>query len=40
MEQMPKQAPRGTDKKPEIVTRWDGIPRAGFVAIAILLEVE
>jgi hypothetical protein len=40
MEQMPKQAPRGTDKKPEIVTRWDAVPRAGFGAIAILLEAD
>jgi hypothetical protein len=35
MEQMPKQAPRGTDKKPKIVTRWDVVPRAGFGVIAI-----
>jgi hypothetical protein len=39
-EQMAKQAPRGTDKKPGIVTRWDGVPRAGFGAIAILLEAD
>jgi hypothetical protein len=32
MEQMPKQAPRGTDKRPKIVTRWDAVPRAGFGA--------
>jgi hypothetical protein len=40
MEQMPKQAPRGTDKMPEIVTRWDAIPGAGFAGIAILLEAD
>jgi len=40
MEQMPRQAPRGTDKKPEIVTQWVAESRAGFGAIAILLEAD
>ena len=34
------QAPRGTDKMSEIVTRWDADPRAGFAAIAIPLEAD
>lgn len=40
MEQMPRQAPRGTDKKPEIVTQWVADSRCGFGAIAILLEAD
>jgi hypothetical protein len=39
MEQMPKQAPHGTDNS-KIVTRWDAAPRIGFGAIAILLEAD
>jgi hypothetical protein len=40
MEQTPRQAPRGTDKMPEIVSKWVAVPRAGFAAIAILLEAD
>jgi hypothetical protein len=40
MVQMPKQAARRTDKMPEIVTRWDAVPGAGFASTAILLEAN
>jgi hypothetical protein len=40
MKQMPTQAPRETDKKPEIVTRWDAVPGAGFGEIVMLLEAD